>query len=126
MLSPEHWVPAAGAATIGYQCRTADTLTQKLIQKVSDRPNFIISKIERAIVKALGGQCHWPLAVHGKSVHNDQVTLSIAVPHYDPSKPIWQWQTTLSTATWPKAMPDLLKTIVDKGILDTLNSWPSD
>lgn len=123
-LEAPTWTPAAGAAIIGYQCRTADAQTQQIIRQISCPTTFQIAKLERAIVNALGASCHWPLAVYADHNPKPMVTLHISVPAYNKATPRWHWQTQLKLDDWPMLMDTIMSNITQAGIMQALSAWP--
>ena len=62
-LDPQQWLPAPGQAAIVVECRTADEATLALLRKIDDAPSRESLMAERALLAALGGNCHSPVAV---------------------------------------------------------------
>jgi hydroxymethylbilane synthase len=55
-------LPAPGQAVIGMECRTNDTRTQSVLSTVNNQITYNCVMAERAFVRALGGNCHSPVA----------------------------------------------------------------
>ena len=55
-------LPAPGQAVIGMECRTADTRTQSVLSTVNNQITYSAVMAERAFTRALGGNCHSPVA----------------------------------------------------------------
>ncbi len=62
-LDPQEWLPAPGQAAIVVECRTADDATLALLGTIDDAPSRESLLAERALLAALGGNCHSPVAV---------------------------------------------------------------
>ncbi len=62
-LGAEEWLPAPAQAAIGLECRTADERTRRLLAAIDHAPSRAEIEAERALLAALGGSCHSPVAV---------------------------------------------------------------
>lgn len=62
-LDAAHWLPAPSQGAIGIECNTADTATRELIAAIDHAPSHARILAERALLAALGGTCHSPIAV---------------------------------------------------------------
>jgi len=62
-LDPEQWLPAAAQGVIAVECRAADAHTRALLAAIDDAPTRAELEAERALLAALGGTCHSPVAV---------------------------------------------------------------
>ena len=61
-LDAEAWLPAPGQAAILIECRTDDARTRSFLAAVDDAPSSAAIHAERALLAALGGNCHSPIA----------------------------------------------------------------
>jgi hydroxymethylbilane synthase len=61
-LRPVDVLPAAGQGALAIQCRRRDTRTRTLLGALNDPRVKLCVEIERAVVSALGGDCHSPIA----------------------------------------------------------------
>ena len=61
-LAPVDWLPAPGQGAIAIECRTDDAATRALLAAIDDAPSHAALKAERALLAALGGSCHSPIA----------------------------------------------------------------
>ena len=61
-LDAEGWLPAPGQGAILIECRAQDTRTQSFLAAVDDRASRAAVRAERALLAALGGNCHSPIA----------------------------------------------------------------
>ncbi|MCX7729172.1 MAG: hydroxymethylbilane synthase [Bacteroidia bacterium] len=57
------FVPAAGQGIIAFQIRREDETLYRVIQSFSDKNSEVCSKIERSIMKEIGGGCSVPVGV---------------------------------------------------------------
>ncbi|MFM5894729.1 MAG: hydroxymethylbilane synthase [Novosphingobium sp.] len=62
-LNPAEWLPAPGQGAIVIECRTHDGETRALLATIDHVPSHQAVLAERALLAALGGNCHSPVAV---------------------------------------------------------------
>lgn len=62
-LAMEDWLPAPAQGAIGIECRADDAATRGLLAAIDDAPSRTTVMAERALLLALGGNCHSPIAV---------------------------------------------------------------
>ena len=62
-LDPREWLPAPGQGAIAIECRTADDNTRAMLARIDHAPSHQAVLAERALLAALGGNCHSPIAV---------------------------------------------------------------
>lgn len=82
-LTPPHSLaldilPAIGQGLIALQCRSDDIATQEWIAKINNRPSWHQAQAERAILRAVEGDCHTPLAAHA-TLDGDQITITAQI-----------------------------------------------
>jgi hydroxymethylbilane synthase len=72
-LAAEEWLPAPGQAAIAIECRTDDDATHELLAAIDHAPSRAAVLAERALLAALGGNCHSAVAVlttaDGEALH---------------------------------------------------------
>jgi hydroxymethylbilane synthase len=61
-LDADDWLPAPGQGAILIECRADDARTLALLAAVDDVPSRAAVSAERALLAALGGNCHSPIA----------------------------------------------------------------
>ncbi len=61
-LALDEWLPAPAQAAIGIECRTADARVRGLLAAIDHGPSRMEIEAERALLAALGGSCHSPVA----------------------------------------------------------------
>jgi hydroxymethylbilane synthase len=61
-LAAEDWLPAPGQGAIAIECRADDTRTRALLAVIDHPPSHAALLAERALLAALGGNCHSPIA----------------------------------------------------------------
>ena len=62
-LAADHWLPAPGQGAIALECRADDAATRALLAAIDHAPSHTALRAERALLAALGGNCHSPVAV---------------------------------------------------------------
>jgi hydroxymethylbilane synthase len=62
-LDPAEWLPAPAQGAIAVECRTGDALTRDWLGAIDHAPSRAEVTAERALLAALGGSCHSPVAV---------------------------------------------------------------
>lgn len=63
VLDAETWLPAPAQGAIGIECNAADHETRALLAPIDHAPSHARVLAERALLGALGGTCHSPIAV---------------------------------------------------------------
>ncbi|MET0589279.1 MAG: hydroxymethylbilane synthase [Novosphingobium sp.] len=66
-LDPDDWLPAPGQGAIAIECRTDDARMRAILAAINDAPSCDAVLAERALLAALGGNCHSPIAVLTKA-----------------------------------------------------------
>lgn len=62
-LAADEWLPAPAQAAIMVECRADDARTVNFLSAIDDAPSRNAVLAERALLAALGGNCHSPIAV---------------------------------------------------------------
>ena len=62
-LGSDEWIPAAAQGVIAIECRADDARTTALLAAIDHAPTRAELEAERALLAALGGTCHSPVAV---------------------------------------------------------------
>ena len=62
-LECDDWLPAPAQGAIGIECRADDAKTIALLETIDHVPSRAEVEAERALLAALGGTCHSPIAV---------------------------------------------------------------
>jgi hydroxymethylbilane synthase len=62
-LDPTRWLPAPGQGAIAIECRAADNEVRAVLAAIDHGPSHLALRAERALLAALGGNCHSPIAV---------------------------------------------------------------
>lgn len=66
-LPADVWLPAPGQGCIAIECRAADSATRNALRAIDHGPSRAALMAERALLAALGGNCHSPIAVHTRT-----------------------------------------------------------
>jgi hydroxymethylbilane synthase len=86
-LSMEEMLPAPGQGALALQCRRSDQTTRDILQSLDDPPSRVAVDAERAIVAALNGDCHSPIAALA-TIDNQTLGLRAVIGHRDGNPPI--------------------------------------
>ena len=62
ILSPEIMLPAVGQGALAVACRAGDDAVPRLLAPLDDPPSRACTEAERAMLDALDGSCHTPVA----------------------------------------------------------------
>ncbi|MFM5884432.1 MAG: hydroxymethylbilane synthase [Novosphingobium sp.] len=62
-LDPAEWLPAPAQGAIAIECRRDDAATRAVLAAIDDGASHQAVLAERALLAALGGNCHSPIAV---------------------------------------------------------------
>lgn len=77
-LDPQEWLPAPGQGAIAIEARAADDRTRALLSAIDHGPSHRAVIAERALLAALGGNCHSPIAVLTQEA-DDNLTIRAAL-----------------------------------------------
>jgi len=64
VLAPEEMLPAVGQGAIGIECRADDDAARALLAAIDHAASHACVRAERALLAALDGSCHTPIAGH--------------------------------------------------------------
>ena len=76
-LEADEWLPAPAQGAIGIECRTADKPMREWLAAIDHAPTRAQVIAERALLLALGGNCHSPVAV--LTTGSDRLTMRAAI-----------------------------------------------
>ncbi|MDN3644815.1 hydroxymethylbilane synthase [Pontixanthobacter aestiaquae] len=77
-LDADDWLPAPAQGAIGIECNTGDTKTLELLNAIDHRESHLTVMAERALLEALGGTCHSPIAVLS-AIDGDTITMKASL-----------------------------------------------
>ncbi|MFT4266042.1 MAG: hydroxymethylbilane synthase, partial [Xenophilus sp.] len=66
VFEPEAVLPAAGQGALGIEIRTGRDDLRAALAPLAHRPTWLATAAERAVSRALGGNCSMPLAAHAR------------------------------------------------------------
>ncbi len=84
VLAPEVMLPAVGQGAIGIECRADDAPTRALLAALDDPDSRTCIGAERALLAALDGSCHTPIAGHATAARG-QLRLAALIARPDGS-----------------------------------------
>ena len=77
-LAVADWYPAPGQGAIAIECRASDAATRALLAAIDHAPSHAALLAERALLAALGGNCHSPIAAYSE-LRGDTLLLRAAL-----------------------------------------------
>lgn len=77
-LPADSWLPAPAQGAIGIECLTERTDVRGWLAAIDDGPSHAAIRAERALLLALGGNCHSPIALLSR-VEGDTIALRAAL-----------------------------------------------
>jgi hydroxymethylbilane synthase len=77
-LEVDDWLPAPAQGAIGIECRKGDARVRETLTAIDHAPSRAEVMAERALLRALGGNCHSPIAAHSQTV-GDTIALRCAL-----------------------------------------------
>jgi hydroxymethylbilane synthase len=104
-LDPELVVPAAGQGTLALEARSDDSRVVAIGAAINPAPTMTALAAERALVAALGADCHTPVGAHAR-VEADRLTATAFVGLPDGSA--WARDTYSGAAHDPAALGALV------------------
>ena len=86
VLTPDEMLPAVGQGAIGIECRADDAATLALLAAIDHPASAVCVRAERALLAALDGSCHTPIAGHAEIVAAGRLHLRALVARPDGSE----------------------------------------
>jgi len=86
VLTPDEMLPAVGQGAIGIECRADDAATLTLLAAIDRPASAVCVRAERALLAALDGSCHTPIAGHAEIVAGGRLHLRALVARPDGSE----------------------------------------
>ena len=77
-LDPQDWLPAPGQGAIAIECRSDNLAMCFMLAIIDHEPSHYALLAERALLAALGGNCHSPIAVL-TTHHGDELEMQAAI-----------------------------------------------
>jgi hydroxymethylbilane synthase len=92
VLAPETMVPAAGQGIIAVTARADDRRMLSLLAAINDRATWAAARAERAVLRALDGNCRTPIGAYGRVLPNSELLLTAMTARADGSFLIKRWR----------------------------------
>jgi hydroxymethylbilane synthase len=86
VLAPEDMLPAVGQGAICLECRADDAATRGLLAALDDPPSSACVRTERALLSALDGSCHTPIAGFAEPLDGGNLRLRALIARPDGSQ----------------------------------------
>jgi hydroxymethylbilane synthase len=113
-IDPADMLPAAGQGALALQCRRDDAATRALLAALHSPQDAACVDLERAVVRALDGDCHSPIAALA-TIEGDRLTLRTAVGARDGNPPVIQAQHTASAQDAAEVLRHVVQSLRDQG-----------
>jgi hydroxymethylbilane synthase len=123
-IDVDEMLPAAGQGALALQCTRASLQTRELLAGLNDLKTSICVNAERAVIWALNGDCHSPIAAFAQIV-NDVLTLRAAVGQRD-GKSVLSARATAPPEHSSAAVDRLTADLLHRGAAELLASAASD
>jgi hydroxymethylbilane synthase len=124
-LDLDRMLPAPGQGALALQCRERDERTRALLRALNDVDTALCVEAERAVVAALEGDCHSPIAalasVTGGDPNAPEVHLRVAVGARDGVPPILR---ASATGTPASAVEQVIQSLSAAGARALLRGGP--
>ena len=75
ILDTDTMLPAVGSGTLALQCRTDDTVTRDLVERINHEPTQRRTDAERTMLRLLQGHCHSPIGGYAVIESEDRMSL---------------------------------------------------
>lgn len=118
-VEPEELLPAAGQGALALQCRRDDPRTRQILQALHDPQTATCVDVERAVVQALNGDCHSPIAALA-TIEGDQLTLRSAVGKHGGEAPVIRSSASGSASEPGAIVKKVLEDLERQGAADLL------
>jgi len=120
-LDPTEFIPAAGQGALALQCRRSDEETRQLLSTLHDPTTATCVSLERAVVGALNGDCHSPIAALA-TLADDTLTLRTAVARAGGHPPLLRAQATGPAADATALLNTVITDLERQGARDLLHT----
>ena len=120
MIEPDVMLPAPGQGALALQCRRNDEATRALLAELNHADAADCVAAERALVAALEGNCHSPIAAYAK-VAGDQIFLRAAVGARDGNPPVLRAAATAPRADPGRAVGAVMESLTQQGVRQLLH-----
>jgi hydroxymethylbilane synthase len=121
MTSLTDLVPAAAQGALAIQCRKHDTPTRSMLESLNDPASRLAVDCERAVVQALNGDCHSPIAALA-TIENQTLHLRVAVGARDGNPPVIRAEASVPAAESQQALKKIMTGLNAQGVHKLLHS----
>jgi len=119
MLGFDEMLPAPGQGALALQCRRSANPILDLLAPINHEPSRLAVITERAVVQALNGDCHSPIAALA-TVTADQLHLQVAVGARDGNPPLLTAKAAAPLSNAPDAVASILQALTAQGVTKIL------
>ncbi len=120
-LSDEEMLPAPGQGALALQCRRDDHRTANLLLGINDAEASTCVAAERALVMALEGDCHSPIAVRAR-LKGDRISLAAAVGARDGKPPVIRASADAAQSSPQEGVKAVYEALARQGVQSLLAS----
>jgi hydroxymethylbilane synthase len=122
IMTPLHeLIPAAAQGALAIQCRKDDARTRSMLEPLDDAASRLAVDCERAVVQALNGDCHSPIAALA-TVENQTLHLRVAIGARDGNPPVIRAETSVPATESHQAVKEILSHLNAQGVHKLLHS----
>jgi hydroxymethylbilane synthase len=114
-------IPAAAQGALAIQCRKSDSRTRDILAPMNDAHSRLAVDCERAIVQALNGDCHSPIAALA-TVNGDEIRLQVAIGARGGTPPVLRAQSTAALQNASRAVDDAMQQLNRQDVHNILHS----
>jgi hydroxymethylbilane synthase len=118
-IEPEKLLPAPGQGALAVQCRADDMATRDRLQILTDPATATCVEAERAVVAALNGDCHSPIAALA-TIEHGSLMLNIAVGARDGRPPVLRARANGDLSTLDRIVADAVEDVRRRGAVELL------
>jgi len=120
-MATDQLLPAAGQGALALQCRADDARTLAWLRVMNVADDFDCVAAERAVVLALHGDCHSPIAALGR-VSDQEFTLEAAVGASGGKPPVIRAKAAMPRAEFMSAVRVVVEELFAKGAAELLKA----
>ena len=123
-LTTDEMLPAAGQGALALQCRRDNHAVLSLLQSANDPAAEECVSLERALVSALQGDCHSPIAAYA-TLQGSAITLRAAVGSDSHSPRVYKAQASADRSHPEIALAAVMESLLEQGYnVETGEYWP--
>jgi len=120
-IDTDQLLPAAGQGALALQCRADDAKTLALLRVMNEADDFDCVAAERAVVLALHGDCHSPIAALAQA-SGTQIMLEAAVGASGGKPPVIRAKAAVPRAEFMSAVRLVVDELLAKGAAELLKA----